>query len=159
MAENEVAVKSNDALAMAKDAIQYIVVGVGNEQYGIDIKYIDNIVRISRITRVPTVQPYFKGVINLRGEVVAVMSLRLKMNLDDDEITNKSRIIIIKMDGNDSIGILVDEVKKVVTISDDDIERAAHSKNGAPSFISGVGKVDEGLVSILDLTTIIDEEE
>ncbi|MCR5526806.1 MAG: chemotaxis protein CheW [Lachnospiraceae bacterium] len=144
---------------MAKDAIQYIVVGVGNEQYGIDIKYIDNIVRISRITRVPTVQPYFKGVINLRGEVVAVMSLRLKMNLDDDEITNKSRIIIIKMDGNDSIGILVDEVKKVVTISDDDIERAAHSKNGIPSFISGVGKVDEGLVSILDLTTIIDEEE
>ena len=66
---------------------QYIVVKIGSEQYGIDISYIDNIVRMQKITRVPKIQTYFKGVINLRGEIVPVMSVRKKMNLDDDVIT------------------------------------------------------------------------
>ena len=141
------------------ELIQYIVITVVNEQYGIDIKYIDNIVRMQSITRVPKVQPFFKGVINLRGEVVPVMSIRKKMGLGDDEITGKSRIIILKYESNASIGIVVDEVKHVVTISSDNIERVSHdSKLDAKSFISGVGKVEEGLISILDLATVIDEE-
>ena len=69
---------------------------LGCEQYGIDIKYIDNIVRMQNITRVPKAQPYFKGVTNLRGEIIPVMSLRRKFKLEDDEFTDKSRIIIIK---------------------------------------------------------------
>ena len=80
------------------DAKQYIVVKIGSEQYGIDISYIDNIVRMQKITRVPKIQTYFKGVINLRGEIVPVMSVRKKMNLDDDVITNASRIIILKLE-------------------------------------------------------------
>ena len=63
---------------------QYIVIRLGNEQFGIDIKYIDNIVRMQRITRVPMAQDYFKGVINLRGEVIPVMSLRVRFELEDD---------------------------------------------------------------------------
>ena len=90
------------------ELIQYIVITVVNEQYGIDIKYIDNIVRMQSITRVPKVQPFFKGVINLRGEVVPVMSIRKKMGLGEDEITNKSRIIILKYESNASLGIVVD---------------------------------------------------
>ncbi len=141
------------------ELIQYIVITVVNEQYGIDIKYIDNIVRMQSITRVPKVQPFFKGVINLRGEVVPVMSIRKKMGLGEDEITGKSRIIILKFESNASIGIVVDEVKHVVTISSDNIERVSHdSKLDAKSFISGVGKVEEGLISILDLATVIDED-
>ena len=61
---------------------QYIVVKLGSEQYGIDIQYVDNIVRMQRVTRVPKAQPYFKGVINIRGEVIPVMSLRLKFGLE-----------------------------------------------------------------------------
>ena len=70
------------------DAKQYIVVKIGSEQYGIDISYIDNIVRMQKITRVPKIQSYFKGVINLRGEIVSVMSIRNKMGLEDDVFTN-----------------------------------------------------------------------
>ena len=66
---------------------QYIVTQLGEEQYGIDIKLISNIVRMQRITRVPKVPAYIRGVINLRGEVIPVISLRLKMGLADDEIT------------------------------------------------------------------------
>ena len=158
MAEEEIIDVLNTHESHA-ELIQYIVITVVNEQYGIDIKYIDNIVRMQNITRVPKVQPFFKGVINLRGEVVPVMSIRKKMGLGEDEITNKSRIIILKYESNASIGIVVDEVKHVVTISSDNIERVSHdSKLDAKSFISGVGKVEEGLISILDLATVIDEE-
>ena len=71
-----------------KEKKQYIVVKIGGEHYGFDISYIDNIVRMSKITRVPKAPQYYRGVINLRGEVVPVMSLRRRMNLDDDGFTD-----------------------------------------------------------------------
>ena len=85
-----------DALTTTQStaARQYIVIKLGSEQYGVNINYIDNIVRMQRITRVPKAQSYFKGVINLRGEIVPVMSLRLKFGLPADEITDKTRIRI-----------------------------------------------------------------
>ena len=89
---------------------QYIVVQIGNEKYGIDIRYIDNIVRMQKITRVPKAQSYFKGVINLRGEIVPVMSIRKKMGLEDDVITDASRIIILKVEEKGSLGVVVDQV-------------------------------------------------
>ncbi|MBR1875942.1 MAG: purine-binding chemotaxis protein CheW, partial [Lachnospiraceae bacterium] len=92
---------------------QYIVVNLGIEHYGIDIKYVDNIVRVPQITRVPNVQSYFKGVINLRGEVIPVMSLRLKFDMPEIEFTGKTRIIIIKLDPTAAIGVIVDEVEEV----------------------------------------------
>ena len=61
---------------------QFIVVNIGIEQYGIDIKYVDNIVRMQKITRVPKAQKFFNGVINLRGEIVPIMSIRRKFELD-----------------------------------------------------------------------------
>ena len=73
---------------------QYIVVKIDNEQFGINIKYIDNIVRLQSITRVPMSQEYFKGVINLRGEILPVMSIRRKLGLVDDVFGDKTRIII-----------------------------------------------------------------
>ncbi|MBR5116273.1 MAG: chemotaxis protein CheW, partial [Lachnospiraceae bacterium] len=79
------------------ELIQYIVIRLGEEQFGIDIRFVDNIVRMQQITRVPKVQHYLKGVINIRGEIVPVMSLRLIMDMAADEITGKSRIIIVKM--------------------------------------------------------------
>lgn len=152
-----------DALNIAKeyDSTQYIVIQIGEEQYGIDIKYVDNILRMQKITRVPHTQPYFKGVINLRGEVVPVMSIRIKMALDDDVITNESRIIILKLENNAPVGIVVDKVKEVVSLDErniDVVNKNSSNKNEI-SFISGVGKVDQGLISLLDLSTIISEKE
>ena len=101
---------------------QYIVVQIGSEKYGIDIRYVDNIVRMQKITRVPKAQVYFKGIINLRGEIVPVMSIRTKMGLDEDVITNASRIIILKLEEKGSLGVIVDQVCEVVTLSPDQIE-------------------------------------
>ena len=116
---------NNNLETTEKESKQYIVVMVGSEQYGIDISYIDNIVRMQKITRVPKVQTYFKGVINLRGEVVPVMSVRKKMGLEDDVLTNASRIIILKLEENASLGVIVDEVREVVNLSEDEIDKVS----------------------------------
>lgn len=142
-----------------KETFQYIVIRLGEEQYGIDIRYIDNIVRMQYITRVPKMPNYLKGVINLRGEVIPVISLRLKMGLAEDEITRVTRIIIIKTEQEGNTGVLVDEVREVVTLSEDEIERVSReSKDGKTNFINGVGKHNNELISLLDLSSIALEE-
>ena len=145
------------------ERIQYIVIRLGEEQFGIDIRYIDNIVRMQNITRVPKVANYLKGVINLRGEVIPVMSIRLKMGLEADEITRASRIIILKLGEQGNVGIIVDEVKEVVTLNTEEIEKVAHDSKIATvdekaSFINGVGKHGGELISLLDLNSVTLED-
>lgn len=149
-----------DEIREQYETTQFIVVKYGQEQFGIDIKYIENIVRMQRITRVPKVQDYIKGVINLRGEVIPVISLRLKMELEEDEITKSTRIIIIRLESGDSIGVLVDEVKEVVTLENESIEKIAYdSQETRSSFIFGVGKDKDGLISLLDINGTFAEKE
>lgn len=151
-----------DELKEQFERTQFIVIKYGDESFGIDIKYVDNIVRMQRITRVPKVQSYIKGVINLRGEVIPVISLRLKMGLEEDVITKATRIIIIKLDTGDSIGVLVDEVQEVVTLDNSSIEKVSHNQNDVKSnFIFGVGKDDdrERLISLLDVAMSFAEKE
>lgn len=140
--------------------VQYIVVRLGEEQYGIDIRYIDNIVRMQKITRVPKVAPYLKGVINLRGEVIPIMSLRLKMFLPEDEITKATRIIILKLEQYGSVGIIVDEVREVVTLDAEHIEKIAYdSKDDRSNFLSGIGKCEGGLISLLDFNLVMQDRD
>ena len=128
-----------EELKVANDTTQFIVIRLGDEQYGIDIKYIDNILRMQKITRVPKVAPYLRGVINLRGEVLPVMSIRIKMGLEEDIVTKSSRIIVIKMEQQGMIGIIVDEVKEVVTLETAQIEKVAYaSKDEKDNFIYGI---------------------
>lgn len=142
------------------DSKQYIVIDLGNEQYGIDIQYIDNIVRMQRITRVPKAQEYFKGVINLRGEVIPVMSLRLKFDFEEGEYTGKTRILILKPDGQSSVGIIVDAVKEVLTLDGTMIDKVSRDINDERAgYISGVGKYEGNLISILNIAEIFAEKE
>ena len=142
------------------DSAQYIVISMGDEQFGIDIKYIDNIVKMQHITRVPNVASYIKGVINLRGEVLPVMSLRLKMGLEADVTTKNTRIIILRLEQYGMIGIIVDEVKEVLTLEEDCIEKVvSDSKEDKEGFVFAVGKCEGGLVSLLDLNAVALEKE
>ena len=139
---------------------QYIVVQIGSEKYGIDIRYVDNIVRMQKITRVPKAQVYFKGIINLRGEIVPVMSIRIKMGLDEDVSTNASRIIILKLEEKGSLGVLVDQVCEVVTLSQDQIEtNNINSSHVKDSFINGIGKNGDQLISLFEINSFVDEKE
>lgn len=148
-----------DAIAEVVEEKQYIVVKLGGEQYGIDIAHIDNIVRMSRITRVPKSQPYYVGVINLRGEVVPIMSLRRRFGLDNDEYSAATRIIIIRMEDQSLIGFVVDEVREVVNIDPRTIEKPTFKldeKNA--SYLAGIGKNGDSLISLLDIQAVMFEK-
>lgn len=150
-----------DAITTSQStARQYIVIKLGEEQYGININYIDNIVRMQKITRVPKAQHYFKGVINLRGEIVPVMSLRLKFGLPVDEITDKTRIIIIKLEQQATVGLIVDQVNEVVTLDEDSVEKTTiDANNDMAGYISAIGKSKGELISLLNIQLAIADKE
>lgn len=141
------------------DEIQYIVVKLGDEKYGIDISNVDNIVRMQRITRVPKSQPYYVGVINLRGEVVPIMSLRRRFGLEEDEYGPATRIIIIHLEDQSMIGFVVDEVQEVVNLDVNTIEKPAFKLDEVnASFLAGIGKEGEDLISLLDIVAVVKEK-
>lgn len=149
----------NKGVKSELESFQFIVIRLGEEQYGIDIRYVDNIVRMQNITRVPKVPAYLKGVINLRGEVIPVVSIRLKMRLSESEPTRTTRIIILKTETSGNLGIVVDEVREVVTLREDSIERVSREgRDGRASFINGIGKHGDELISLLDLNSITLDE-
>lgn len=138
---------------------QYIVVTLGKEQYGIDIRFIDNIVRMQRITRVPKMPPYLVGIINLRGEVLPVVSLRLKMGLEKDVYEKATRIIILKTEQEGNMGVIVDEVKEVVTLEETQVDSVDDLRIEGKNYVCNVGKRENGdLISILDLSMITLED-
>lgn len=140
-------------------AVQYIKVEMGEELFGIDIRYVDNIVRMQRITRVPNVASYIKGIINLRGEIIPIMNLRLKMGLQEIDETKATRIIIVKMEQFGKIGFIVDAVKEVVALEEEQIDKIKYdSKDESIHFVSAVGKLADSLISLLDLNTVLIEK-
>lgn len=145
-----------DKNVMSDDSKQYIILRFDSEQYGIDISYIENIVRLQPITRVPHTQPYFLGIINLRGEIVPVMSMRKKFELPDKDNTNLTRILILKVEGNAKIGILVDEVREVVTLTEDQIEKISSDSEDFRTYLTGIGKYTNGtLISLINIAGLI----
>lgn len=134
---------------------QYIVVKLGREQYGININYVQNIVRMQSITRVPKAPFYIKGVINLRGEIIPVMSLRLRFGIEEEAHSNETRIIILKISGH-PIGVIVDAVREVIEIQDNEIQTVSRDITDEKSdFVFGIGKNKGELVSLLNLEGVI----
>lgn len=141
------------------DEKQYIMFQINKEFYGIDISCVNNIIQMCKITRVPMAPDYFKGIINLRGQIIPVVSIRKRMNLEDDVITNDSRIIILNLDNDELMGIVVDSVKEVVTLSNDEIEEPSPLLQTEESFISGVGRRKDELISIFEVESILEDDE
>ncbi|HKL79840.1 MAG TPA: chemotaxis protein CheW [Mobilitalea sp.] len=145
----------------SSDSKQYIIVCVGEEQYGIDIKYIDSIIVMQKITRVPKAQAYFMGVINLRGDIIPIMSLRHKLGLEEAIYTPITRIIILKPEAQAApVGIIVDEVREVVTLDNADVEKMNYDENDdRANYSIGIGKFEKDLVNLLNIPALIMDKE
>ena len=138
--------------------VQYIVVKIGNEQYGINIKYIDNIVRKQDITRVPKTQHYYKGVINLRGVVVPIIDLKNRFAMHFEKYDDNQRIIILKVNGI-SAGIMVDSVSEVIEVDETLILPNPKQVNNDinSDYLKGVCKVDgERLMTLLNIEKVLE---
>lgn len=146
-----------EELKQNNGTIQFIVIRVGEEQYGIDIKFVDNIIHMTSITRVPKVAHYVKGVINVRGEVIPVVNFRTKMGLYEEEYTKNTRIVIVKSEQHGFVGLIVDAVREVVTLEVDNIEKMSYDRTGKDMYVTGVGKHQGALISLLDLNEVLGE--
>lgn len=137
------------------DSMQFVAFQLGNIEYAVDILSVQEIIRWSRITRIPRAPAFYKGVINLRGTVVPVVDSYIRFNLGKQEITNASRIIVCKQDDN-VIGLTVDNVTEVVTLSADQIEKPQAANGADNQFIKGIGKIGNRLLIIMDLGAVLD---
>jgi len=147
--------KNTEHANVEEEIKQFIVINLGEEQYGINIQYIQNIVRMIRVTRVPKAPYYIKGVANLRGEIIPVMSLRLKFDLEEKEESDETRIIFLQVEGN-NIGIIVDKVNEVVQLDDENIESITRELNEEKdAYVFGIGKMGDRLVTLLNIEELI----
>ena len=126
------------------------------EEYGVNILNVQEIKVLTDITRVPFAPDYIKGVINLRGSVLPVIDLKRRIGLEDAPYTDATRIIIMKI-GEFSIGMIVDAVTEVLTISGRDINPAKDvSDSTSNRFVSSIGNIDARLIIMLNLDEIVD---
>lgn len=141
------------------DILQLVTFTIGNEEYAVDILKVQEINRMTEIAKVPNSPSYVEGVINLRGRVIPVVSLRGRFNLGDKENDERSRIMIMDIQGL-TIGVVVDSVSEVLRIPSNTVEAAPHmSAEIGTEFIRGIAKLDDRLIILIDMDQIIDRPE
>jgi purine-binding chemotaxis protein CheW len=139
---------------------KHLVFKLNNNEFGIDICKITTIIeKDMNIARVPKLPAFLKGVINLRGEIIPVISLRKRFGLADDVYDENTRIIIVKLD-EFSAGIIVDSVAEVVELNDETTENIANiTGEHSADYITGVGKVNDRIITLLNIEKLISLEE
>lgn len=138
---------------------KYLTFPLGNEVFGVEIKYVTEIIGIQAITYVPEVPSYVKGIINLRGKIIPVIDIRLKFRKPAVQYDDRTCIIVIDIKDT-SIGFIVDCVSEVIDISDDNIVPPPSYKAGFQNkFIKGIGKVGNSIKLLLDCEKIISDDE
>lgn len=139
---------------------KYLLFNIGEEVYGIGILHVTDIIEMQKITKVPDMPNYIKGVINLRGKVIPVMSLRLRFGLEDRPYDDRTCVIVVTIE-NTSIGFIVDTVAEVQDILPKNISPPPAFKSSTlrEKYISGLGKVNEEVKILLDVNKILFKEE
>ena len=132
------------------DERQTIVFMLEQQEYGIDILSVKEIIVPVHLTKLPNMPPYFEGVFNLRGNIIPLINLKRRFSIESTEANTEKRIIVIMLDK--PVGVLVDSVHEVLMIGSDTIEKSADISTGIDSrFISGIAKMDERLIILLNL--------
>jgi purine-binding chemotaxis protein CheW len=128
------------------------------EEYGLPVRLVQEIIRVTDITQVPRAPEFIKGVINLRGRIIPVVDLRRKLGLGDVEATRQTRIVVVSLDGR-LIGLLVDGASQVLRVPVSSIEAAPEEVVEIDTnFIRGVAKLEKRLIILIDLSQILARE-
>lgn len=138
---------------------RYLTFRLGDEVYGIEIAYVIEIVGIQKITEVPDMPGFVKGVINLRGQVIPVMDVRLRFNMEPRDYDERTCVVVVKLEET-SVGLVVDTVQEVREIPEENVSpppKVATSSGGR--YILGMGKVGDEVKILLDVNKLLFEEE
>ena len=145
--------------SLTERAGKYLTFNLVNEEYGLEILKVQEIIGIMNVTRVPKMPDYVRGVINLRGKVIPVIDLRLKFGLDSQNDTERTCIIVVQVSHGDqqvTTGIIVDEVSEVLDIAEEQIEDApSFGASVDTEFILAMGKVGKKVVMFLDIDKVL----
>ena len=134
---------------------KYLTFHLAGEDYGLDIAFVTEIIGIQRITEVPDMPNFVKGVINLRGKVIPVMDVRLRFVLPEREYDERTCIIVVDINSA-AVGLVVDKVNEVADIPEDQVEPPPRTTKGASSrFLKGMGKVDEEVKILLNAEAML----
>ncbi|MFQ5485659.1 MAG: chemotaxis protein CheW [Desulfobacterales bacterium] len=138
---------------------KFLTFPLGNEEYGIEIRNVTEIIGIQSITDLPDTPAFVKGVINLRGKVIPVIDVRLRFNIEEKQYNDRTCIIVVSIN-NISVGLIVDTVSEVIDIPASNIEPPPKVNNKAGNrFIEGLGKVDEDVKILLDTQKLLFNDE
>jgi purine-binding chemotaxis protein CheW len=142
---------------------KYLTFALSNEEYGLEILKVREIIGYMQITAVPQTPAHIKGVINLRGQVIPVVDLRMKFGMPEADVTEETCIIVVEINQNDrkfQTGIVVDRVKEVLDIEGKNIEDAPQfGSNVDTNFILGMGKVNGTVKILLDIDKVLGGEQ
>lgn len=151
-----------EEVTQSKDDAQhgrYLTFRLGKEVFGIEIGFVTEIVGLQKISSIPESPDYVKGIINLRGKIIPVIDMRLKFKKSFAEYTDRTCIIVIGI-RNFTVGLIVDNVDEVVSISDKQIAPPPSFRTGFQNrYINGIGKTEEGIRLLLDCDKIFSDEE
>lgn len=138
---------------------QYVTFALGTDVYGIELSRVRELVGALEVTRVPSTKPFIRGVVGIRGKVVAVIDLRVKLGMPTAPVTGKSITILVRLPAGSSsimVGLLVDEVLEVVPIPDVNIEPPPHLYSELRvAFVSGIAKLGGRLAVLLDVDRLL----
>lgn len=144
----------------SSELIQLVSFNLEKEEYGVDVLKVREIIRMSNVTRVPNTPGYVEGVINLRGKVIPIISMRRKFNLNEVENDKQTRIMVMDVDGQ-LMGFVVDAVSEVIRISGAEIQPPPAAVAGGvdQECIGGVVNQEQRLLMLLDLERLLSQEE
>lgn len=149
--------------AMADREGKYLTFSLANEEYGIGILKIKEIIGMMPVTAVPQTPGFVKGVINLRGKVIPVMDLRLRFGMEAIDYTERTCIVVVEIQseaGQVMIGIVVDSVSEVLNIKGEDIEETpAFGAKLNTDYILGMAKMEGGVKILLDIDKVLKTDE
>lgn len=138
---------------------RYLTFAIGMEMFGIEIRYVTEIVGIQPITSLPEAPDYMKGIINLRGKIIPVIDIRLKFKKEPKEYDDRTCIIVIDIQ-DVTVGLIVDNVAEVLMIDDENISPPPDQRAGLQNrYLAGIGKVSNDVKLLLSCEKLFLEDE
>ncbi len=153
--------KENHDFSMLEEDTQrgkFLTFTLGQESYGIGVKYVIEIIGIQPTTEIPELPEYIRGIINLRGKIIPIMDVRLRFKKEFREYDDRTCVIVIEALGA-PMGLIVDSVSEVLSIPEEEIVDPPSISKTSNRYIKGIGKTADGVKLILDCDRLVSEEE
>ncbi|MCM1330235.1 MAG: chemotaxis protein CheW [Ruminococcus sp.] len=156
--------EENSAVALAEesalgDGLEVLSFGINDVVYAIDIRYVKEIIAVEQITVVPKIPGYIKGVINIRGKVVPVISVRARFGLEEIPYDDRTCIIVLEFEDGEQVGIIVDRVHEVIAAKAGSISKPPESKNvNANKYIKSIINLEDGKRLLISCDKLINDD-